>query len=1141
MKKILAGIIAMICVFGTLSFSSPSNTIIRFDTVTAATSDEVPTPGLNSASYKYEFADTDIYSTQFTKISMSKTDENNKKVDISTWKDNDGNTFGIYSVTVTETATKGVVNTEYVIGLVTAKETLLDVSLVSEVEIPDDVREYLDDKSISLANEHVSLLCDSCFAGSYLKTIDLTGIKYIGNKVFNKCAFITDIVIPDSVLYVGTNTFDSSGLKTLSVQCELPVIPAGMCTNTKLTKIEFKYPQYIKKVGNASFKGAPIAAPFFMSDYYKGTSGYELLSVDTDAFANCTSIKTLDMPENLISIGQKAFSGCTSLTDINCGINLLGIDQDSFNGCTALININFNDKLIAIGGGSFQGCTSLKSVTNIPSSIEDWVVTDSKTKKGKGFGDGIFSGCSSLEICELPPSLTRIPQNTFYGCSKLTTVTGDFNNSGDNFTIIDSSAFEKCTSLSKVLLKNVETVDASAFAGCTKLEKVDLPSAKYIGGNVAGTPTNEKATIDTKNKTVSGNGGTFSGCTSLTHVNIPVSEFILQNSFKGCSALTSFVAGNCEVVGNNALDGCSSIEEIKLISNRYGNADPTSKNTSDGFVFQNCSAAKKITIKSGYMTKTPNGLFNGCSSLVSIDGDLTNIAIVSPKTFAGCSSLEELNLPAVRILESNAFANCSAIKKISDSSNALNAEDYGESAFLNCSELKIEIGGTISTIGANSFKNSGIQKVNIEGMQGGTVVIGDNAFANCENLTEAKILSDSAAKFSIGSGVFANCPNLKTATYDGKIITSSMFKSCPSLEKVITNSTTIKANAFEGDTALVVLEDMSSPGNSIIADEINTAAFKDCESLNTIPADAHTNIIGSNNFSNCGSLKAIAVGKLTSGIFSGCTSLSDITLVDITTIPSSAFAGCTALQDMDFTNITAIGQNAFSKSGLINIKVLNTQSIDGNAFAACDSLKSAEISANTIGQDAFNKCTALEAAIINANTIGASAFSGCSKLTNVDFISNDIYTLKEIGANAFNNCDALESLTIEGDPKMGNKCAGFVGNKLNGKFTLIGKTGSTVHTYANTNKIKFADIDGYTPPVSKVTLIGDANCDKKVSVADSVAILQSIANKDRYTLTEEGTANADCCDPGSGVTARDALSIQKLDAHVLSELPEYTN
>ncbi len=77
-----------------------------------------------------------------------------------------------------------------------------------------------------------------------------------------------------------------------------------------------------------------------------------------------------------------------------------------------------------------------------------------------------------------------------------------------------------------------------------------------------------------------------------------------------------------------------------------------------------------------------------------------------------------------------------------------------------------------------------------------------------------------------------------------------------------------------------------------------------------------------------------------------------------------------------------------------------------------------------------------------------------------------------------------------------------------------------------------------TAPNAAVTLIGDANCDGKVTIADSTAILQSIGNSDEYSLTDVGAANADCCNPGDGVTAADALSIQRLDAKLIEKLPE---
>lgn len=83
-----------------------------------------------------------------------------------------------------------------------------------------------------------------------------------------------------------------------------------------------------------------------------------------------------------------------------------------------------------------------------------------------------------------------------------------------------------------------------------------------------------------------------------------------------------------------------------------------------------------------------------------------------------------------------------------------------------------------------------------------------------------------------------------------------------------------------------------------------------------------------------------------------------------------------------------------------------------------------------------------------------------------------------------------------------------------------------------------------TPPATdsdiKVTLLGDANCDGKVTIADSTAILQALGNPDKYGLSAQGALNADCCDPGDGVLPSDALAIQKIDAKILAKLPDIT-
>lgn len=66
-------------------------------------------------------------------------------------------------------------------------------------------------------------------------------------------------------------------------------------------------------------------------------------------------------------------------------------------------------------------------------------------------------------------------------------------------------------------------------------------------------------------------------------------------------------------------------------------------------------------------------------------------------------------------------------------------------------------------------------------------------------------------------------------------------------------------------------------------------------------------------------------------------------------------------------------------------------------------------------------------------------------------------------------------------------------------------------------------------------VFGDANCDGKVTIADSTAILQSLGNPDKYGLSEQGAINADCCNHGDGVMTSDALAIQMVDAGMLKQ------
>lgn len=103
------------------------------------------------------------------------------------------------------------------------------------------------------------------------------------------------------------------------------------------------------------------------------------------------------------------------------------------------------------------------------------------------------------------------------------------------------------------------------------------------------------------------------------------------------------------------------------------------------------------------------------------------------------------------------------------------------------------------------------------------------------------------------------------------------------------------------------------------------------------------------------------------------------------------------------------------------------------------------------------------------------------------------------------------------------------------KVTTTTTTAST--TSSATTTTTTASVSSSTSGV-QAKLIGDANLDNNVTVADAVAILQFIGNKDKYALSDEAKANADCFNPGDGITGMDAIAIQKLDAKLISALPE---
>ena len=117
-----------------------------------------------------------------------------------------------------------------------------------------------------------------------------------------------------------------------------------------------------------------------------------------------------------------------------------------------------------------------------------------------------------------------------------------------------------------------------------------------------------------------------------------------------------------------------------------------------------------------------------------------------------------------------------------------------------------------------------------------------------------------------------------------------------------------------------------------------------------------------------------------------------------------------------------------------------------------------------------------------------------------------------------------------------------------GEYTVVlsGSIYGVIPGSIQLHDVKYDITIGNDSEEPSVTLIGDANCDGIINIADTVMIMQALANPSKYGLkgddpthiTLQGWANADCAGGNDGVTNLDALAIQKLLLKLIPSLPE---
>lgn len=123
------------------------------------------------------------------------------------------------------------------------------------------------------------------------------------------------------------------------------------------------------KITGIKFDNKEKAFQFTFNDtIFRYIEDVEFINCDfkclpSNAFNNCRSLKSINLPDSLIQIDNSAFIECVSLLAIKLPNSITRMGYSCFLGCISLKTINFPSSLISIGYSLMHTCSNLEFVT----------------------------------------------------------------------------------------------------------------------------------------------------------------------------------------------------------------------------------------------------------------------------------------------------------------------------------------------------------------------------------------------------------------------------------------------------------------------------------------------------------------------------------------------------------------------------------------------------------------------------------------------------------------------------------------------------------------------------------------------------------------------------------------------------------
>ena len=375
-------------------------------------------------------------------------------------------------VSVTAIAEKGFWRSEVKIDKVVLPDSITSIGMQA---FNNKLKAFITSPNSRLTSigEKVFYQCAS------LERAVLHNITTIDYYAFAECRALSDIVLPDTLVSIGSTVFDNcSSLTNITLPKNLASIGFRAFSNSGLTSITI--PKSVQTLEENAFVGCKN-----LTDAYIESLESWLLICSSPKNQNlsnplvpCTlhilsedgnDLTEIVIPSGISRISNYTFYKCSSLVSIVIPAGVTAIDKYAFYGCENLASISVPSSLTDIGSYAFSGCTSLNDI-----SLPEGLVS---------IGDDAFQSCSALTEIHIPATVTTIGEYAFYRCTALANITFGENS---KLAAIDECTFSYCQSLTGIVIPDsVTSIGYSAFNSCYYLTTITMPkSLKAVESNV---------------------------------------------------------------------------------------------------------------------------------------------------------------------------------------------------------------------------------------------------------------------------------------------------------------------------------------------------------------------------------------------------------------------------------------------------------------------------------------------------------------------------------------------------------------------------------------------------------------------------------------------------------------------------------